>query len=212
MMTYHKELLKRVKEVKGLSDVRVFYNTNGMVTVSDDILDLWKECQLVELYFSIDDVDRRFEYQRTNAKWHTLLANLEWFKNNMPNNHLFYINVTYSMLNIFRLDDLVRWKEDLFNTNRLGDEVKIVYQKAGNECEITSLPQTIRDIMFKKYEEYPALVNIIKSIPSGHINDVFIDYITKLDKIRSVSLSDVDREWYDMIMENQAASASVQSR
>jgi len=212
MMPYHKKLLQKVKEAKGLSDVKVFYNTNGMFTVSSDVLDLWRECQLIELYFSIDDICERFEYQRTNGKWETLLKNIRWFKDNMPNNHLFYINVTYSMLNIYRLNDLIKWKLDSFDTNRLGDKVEIIFQKAVAECEITSLPQAIKNIILEKYIEYPELIDIIKGIPSGPISDTFIKYITKLDTIRGVSLCDIDKEWYDLIMENYPASASAQSR
>jgi hypothetical protein len=74
----HVNLLKNVQQVKGLGDVRVFYNTNGTQTVSDEILNLWEKCKLIELYFSIDDVGTRFDYQRTGADWNQVIANLKY--------------------------------------------------------------------------------------------------------------------------------------
>ena len=72
----HINLLKKIKEDKGLADVRIFYNTNGTQIVSDEVLKIWEECKLIELYFSIDDIGSRFEYQRTGANWNNVKNNL----------------------------------------------------------------------------------------------------------------------------------------
>ena len=73
LSSHHVNLLKKIQQVKGLSDVRVFYNTNGTIKVSDSILALWEKCKLIELYFSIDDIGPRFNYQRTGADWEKVL-------------------------------------------------------------------------------------------------------------------------------------------
>ena len=104
MTENHINLLKRIQEVKGLTDVRVFYNTNGTQIVSDLVLELWKKCKLVELYFSIDDVGLRFDYQRTGAEWDQIVLNLQWYFEHMPHNHMFNINCTWGYLNLFYLD------------------------------------------------------------------------------------------------------------
>ena len=54
-------LVTNLDDAKGLADTRVFYNTNGTVRVSDEVLTLWEECKLVEIYFSIDDIEKRFK-------------------------------------------------------------------------------------------------------------------------------------------------------
>jgi uncharacterized radical SAM superfamily Fe-S cluster-containing enzyme len=79
----HITLLKKIKQVKGLGDVRIFYNTNATVRPSPEVLDIWAECKLVEIYFSIDDVGARFEYQRPGSTWHHVIDTMTWFHKNM---------------------------------------------------------------------------------------------------------------------------------
>lgn len=96
----HADILEAI-DCKGLlKNVRVIYNTNATCQVSDRVLDLWKKAQLVELYFSIDDVAERSDYQRTGSTWNQIVNNLMWFYENMPHNHLFYIMCSVGALNI----------------------------------------------------------------------------------------------------------------
>lgn len=186
----HVNLLKKVKQIKGLSDLHIHYNTNGTKTVSQEVLDLWSECKLVELYFSIDDVGERFEYQRTGATWHEVEQNILWFKNNMAPNHMFKINCTWSYLNIYFLDELVSWWQNNLYTNRLGDPVNLLLQKAVGIAEITHLSNNTKKIISDKFKAYPMLLDIIKSIPESnapHTN--FIEFITNLDKIRNTDFN-----------------------
>jgi hypothetical protein len=170
--------------------MRVFYNINGTVKVSDRILEIWSECRLVELYFSIDDINERFEYQRTGANWNELINNLNWYINNMPTNHLFYINCTWGYLNLYYLDELVNWQQSRFGANRLGDNVKIIFQKAIGDCAINHVSAKLKSKLIEKFKNYPILLELVNSLEERDADhSKFLEYINKLDEIRGSSFN-----------------------
>lgn len=189
MSDHHQNLLLQVKNAKGLSDVRVSYNVNATFKVSQEILDLWGECQLIELYFSIDDIGARFEYQRTNANWEQVLDVLQWFYKNMPNNHLFYISCTYSYINIFYLDELVKWKNQYFPTNRLGDPVQLLFEKVERKCTIDAISPRLYSALIEKFNGIEELIRIVNrfKVVDNYIPTEFIKYLDNLDNIRNTN-------------------------
>jgi hypothetical protein len=196
LSTAHIDLLEQIKSVKGLADVRIFYNVNGTVRVSDRVLEIWSECQLVELYFSIDDVGERFNYQRTGANWSEVTSNLNWYIDNMPVNHLFNVNCTWGYLNLYYLNELVDWHKSSFNTNRLGDNIKLIFQKAIGECAIDHLSTEIKSKLIEKFKRYPMLLDLVYSLKeSDDDHGKFLEYINKLDKIRRTTFSKVCPEF-----------------
>jgi MoaA/NifB/PqqE/SkfB family radical SAM enzyme len=56
----------------------ILVNTNGTV-YNDKIVQLLKQFKKVYLNFSIDDIGRRFEYQRKGAKWEDVTENMKRF-------------------------------------------------------------------------------------------------------------------------------------
>jgi hypothetical protein len=196
----HINLLKRIKSVKGLADVRVFYNTNGTMTVTDEVLKLWEECRLIELYFSIDDVGTRFEYQRTGANWNQLVDNLNWYYNNMPHNHMFKINCVWSYLNLFYLDELVDWHQTNFSSNRYKDATNLIFQKASGHYSINHLSQSLYNKLEQKFQDYPQLLELVHTLSiTDQSHNNFWKYINQLDQIRNVQFNTVCPEWSDLI-------------
>lgn len=189
MSDHHKNLLLQIKKAKGLSDVRVSYNINGTFKVSKEILELWEECQLIELYFSIDDIGPRFEYQRTNANWKKVQDTLAWFYKNMPPNHLFYISCTYSYLNILYLDELIAWKNQNFSKNRLGDYTKLLFEQVERKCTLDAVSPKFYNILKKKFNGVTELTGVLSrlTVTTDYIPTAFINYVEDLDKIRNTN-------------------------
>lgn len=203
MSQAHVNLLERINDVKGLADVRVFYNTNGTIIPDDQVLRLWEQCKLVELYFSIDDINNRFEYQRTACKFDKLTSNLEWYTENMPHNHMFKVNTVWSYLNLYYLDSLVDWKINTFDSNRFGDPTELIFQEAGGPTGIEHISLELRDILMKKFEKYPELIKLITAINiSTKSHDKFLNWISKLDAIRNQSFAQIAPEWHRLLNEN----------
>lgn len=196
MSNAHFNLLKKVKKVKGLSDVRVFYNTNGTCTVSQEILELWEECKLVELYFSIDDIGPRFEYQRTGASWHVLLDNIQWFKNNMPHNHMFKVNCVWGYLNLFYLDEFYQWHQRDFGSSRYGDTCHLIFQKAIGKFGIQHLSQHTIDVLKNKFSTVGPLLDLLGGIKiSDADHNKFWQKIDQIDQVRYTKFKDICPEW-----------------
>ena len=200
MTENHINLLKRIQEVKGLADVRVFYNTNGTQIVSDLVLELWEKCKLVELYFSLDDVGLRFNYQRTGADWDQIVLNLQWYLEHMPHNHMFNISCTWGYLNLFYLDEIYDWHKSNFATNRYGDETNLLFQKVVGNYSLNHISQYINSILVDKFKNYPNLLAIVNSIPINDLpHDKFWSSITKLDAIRNTDFKILCTEWSKLI-------------
>jgi hypothetical protein len=178
----------------------VFYNTNGTQRVSDKILKLWEQCKLVELYFSIDDVGDRFDYQRTGAQWNQVVVNLKWYTDNMPHNHMFNVNCVWGYLNLFYLDELTAWHRDNFSCNRYGDSTHLIFQKAIGDYAITHISESLYRTLSLKFQDYPQLLDLLSTLD---INDQshsdFWKSINCLDRVRNTQYSKIFPEWSKLI-------------
>ena len=196
----HVRLLSKIHEIKGLADVRVFYNTNGTKTVSDDILKLWEKCKLIEIYFSIDDVGQRFEYQRTGIKWNKLKSNVDWFYKNMPHNHLFNINCTWGYLNFFYLDEMYDWWKEKFSCNRYQDPTNLIFQKAIGTFALNHVSSDTYSVLEDKFHNYKEIQLLLKFLTvSDQSHDNFWKNISNLDKIRNTDFRILNPEWSKLI-------------
>lgn len=201
MSNNHINLLKKIKELKGLDDVRIFYNTNGTQLVSDEILKIWEECKLVELYFSIDDVDSRFEYQRTGADWNSVKNNLKWFYDNMPHNHIFKINCCWGYLNLYYLDELYDWWSNNFKTNRYGDHTNLIFQKAIGLYSIDHLSESAINILNNKFKNYPEINSLVNSLKKSDLpHGDFWSNISRLDDIRNTKFQETFPDWSQLLL------------
>lgn len=199
----HVNLLKKIKNVKGLSDVRVFYNTNATTTVSDEVLKLWSECKLIELYFSIDDIGVRFEYQRPGKTFKTIEENVQWFHKNMPHNHMFNVNAVWGYLNLYYLDQLSDWYDENIKTNRYGDPVQLIFQTAIGITKAKHISKSVREVLLKKFQNYPDLILLVNSLSvsdQSHLR--FLEWVGKIDQIRNQKFAQVSPEWAKLLHEH----------
>jgi sulfatase maturation enzyme AslB (radical SAM superfamily) len=105
-------------------NVEINYNTNATIKPSKQLLELWKEFKLVLIDFSIDDIEKRFEYQRFPAKWDEVVDNLNYFKTACPVNCMFNINTSLGILNNSNYPILIEWLKNNFASNRVNDPVE----------------------------------------------------------------------------------------
>jgi sulfatase maturation enzyme AslB (radical SAM superfamily) len=125
-----KEHVEFLEALPNKSQIHINYNTNGTILPSDKLLSLWNEFKLVQLDFSIDDIEERFEYQRYPAKWSRVAENLQWYIDEAPVNCMFAINTTVSILNQDNLINLNQWLSKNFNANRVTDPIEYRTQDA----------------------------------------------------------------------------------
>jgi MoaA/NifB/PqqE/SkfB family radical SAM enzyme len=110
MIQEHFDLLETLVERGVAHQVEIHYNTNGTQYPAQAEY-IWQHFRHVEIAFSIDDVEQRFEYQRTNAVWSEVCENIELFKQIRARNSNISLQVccTVNVFNVLYLADVANW-------------------------------------------------------------------------------------------------------
>ena len=106
----HFNLLQTLVD-QGIADqVEIHYNTNG-TQYPEHAEAIWRHFRHVEIAFSIDDVESRFEYQRTNAQWTEVCANIELFRQmrERSTNITLQVCCTVNVFNVYYLSTVANW-------------------------------------------------------------------------------------------------------
>mgnify|MGYP003704491571 CR=1 FL=1 len=110
MIEEHFELLRSLVSSGLAPNIEIHYNTNG-TQWPEHAEEIWKHFKLVEIAFSIDDVGPRFEYQRSNAIWSEVEANIAKFRelrHHCPNIQL-QVCATVNVFNVYYVEELANW-------------------------------------------------------------------------------------------------------
>lgn len=108
MVPQHFDLLKNILDKTSGKDIEIYYNTNGTKIFTKEQLEILKQFKSITINLSIDDIEKRFEYQRKNAKWSEVYENIKWFfKMREESKPLFYVYFAHaiSILNIYDIDE-----------------------------------------------------------------------------------------------------------
>jgi len=110
MIREHFQFLQRIVDMGIAGQVEIHYNTNG-TQYPDGAEDIWQHFKTVEIAFSIDDVEGRFEYQRANAMWKLVEHNIARFdamRMRNPNIQL-QACITVNVFNVMYLEKVANW-------------------------------------------------------------------------------------------------------
>ena len=106
----HFDMLQGIVDRGIAHQVEIHYNTNGTNYPAHAEL-IWQHFKTVEIAFSIDDLDERFEYQRTNAVWSEVYENLNKFRELRSRHSNIQLQVcsTVNIFNVWHLESLAEW-------------------------------------------------------------------------------------------------------
>jgi MoaA/NifB/PqqE/SkfB family radical SAM enzyme len=143
MIEEHFDFLRRLVDTGHARDIEIHYNTNGTLWPAQ-AEDIWRHFRLVEIAFSIDDVESRFEYQRSGAQWTEVCNNLERFRQlrSRYSNIQLQVCCTVNIFNVFYLPTVADW------IDRQGFD--FVYWNLMHDAEyfsIRSLPDSAKTII-----------------------------------------------------------------
>jgi hypothetical protein len=161
----------------------------------------------VEIAFSIDDIEKRFEYQRTNAAWQTVCYNLDRFRDlkEIHNNIKLQICTTVNVFNVRYLDQLAKWLD--YNT----DGFNFVYWNLMHDAwyfSIACLPESAKQSIVEhlKSSAIPQqwrieIERICEFMTNGASTDGFITTmkIADLDRKRNTDFASVAPEMAQLI-------------
>jgi MoaA/NifB/PqqE/SkfB family radical SAM enzyme len=110
MIDQHFDMLQGIVDRGIAHQVEIHYNTNGTL-FPDRGPDIWKHFKTVEIAFSVDDIGPRFEYQRSNAVWSEVEANIERFRQLriMHPNIQLQVCTTVNTFNVLYIEQVAAW-------------------------------------------------------------------------------------------------------
>jgi MoaA/NifB/PqqE/SkfB family radical SAM enzyme len=108
MIPKHFEVLKFLVNNDYSQNIDLVYNTNG-THFPEQAVELWSKFRHVQISISIDNLNKKFEYERKNAQWNALTENLEKFKQIPYKNIHLHCTVTVSVFNILDLNEIAVW-------------------------------------------------------------------------------------------------------
>jgi MoaA/NifB/PqqE/SkfB family radical SAM enzyme len=204
MIQEHFDLLKGLVDRGLAANIEIHYNTNG-TQYPEHAEAIWSHFKHVEIAFSIDDVGSRFEYQRTNAVWAEVEANIAQFKlmrSRCPNITL-QVCSTVNVFNVYYLEELARWIDQ--------QDFDYIYWNMMHEAfyfSISTLPDTAKqaiaerlqqaDVSLKHKEEF---ARIQEFMTNGASLDGFMlkMKVADLDRKRNQDLRTAEPEFAELI-------------
>ena len=209
MQQEHNNILKIMNEFGTPKNTSLYYNTNGTIC-DEEFFKLWAPFREVGINFSIDDLGPRFEYQRKNAKWDEVLANIARYKELAAKynvNIILKFYITVGILNVFYLKEFFEFIKE-YNM-----QVVINLVHYPHHYSIVNLPSEVKDIVKEKLtsidvnnlltEWSPSIDNVINFMYGSEYNPnllkTFFDKTRLHDGYRKDSFNDTFPELYEML-------------
>ena len=195
----HFEMLRNMVS-KGYShNTIIYYNSNGTV-YPESAEGMWKDFQTVKIALSLDDISSRYEYQRSNGNWSTVLSNLGKFRQLRARHDNIELEAccTVSIYNVLYLVEILDW----LHTQSL-DHVHINFLHYNPVLNISSLPQAIKDQIIQhlisanqtaNYEEISVVIDFMRHGNSNNDLSSTWELINNYDQLRSTNLIDSSPE------------------
>jgi MoaA/NifB/PqqE/SkfB family radical SAM enzyme len=111
-------------------EITLTIHFNGTVLPKKDFLNLSSRFVNIRYVFSLDGIEKRFEYLRWPAKWNQVTKNIQTLVHAVPDNVQFGVNITISQLNKNYVTEIVDWVNLKIPENRLGKSTHISYNHA----------------------------------------------------------------------------------
>lgn len=193
----HWEILEELIRLGYSKNIKLEYNSNLTTLKFKDknILELWKNFKHVSVMASIDAVGEKFNLIRSGADWQDVVNNLLKLREHQQliNNLSLNISTTVSILNIWFLDELLKYFK--------GFEVTLTDLYFPDYLSLSAIPDSLKNQALECVDKIDQLYNdkskieFMRSQINNNINKHFfkdtILHILLLDSIRKENLFDI---------------------
>lgn len=110
LIKQHFDLLQRAVDNGYAKNIDIHYNTN--TTKLPKQHEIWKHFKHVQIAFSVDNTEERFEYERYGAKWRTSNKNIHAIhalRDSGDYNMQTQLCTTWNIQNIYYVDEVLTW-------------------------------------------------------------------------------------------------------
>jgi organic radical activating enzyme len=219
LINEHFEVLEKAVKDGYAKNIYVHYNTNGTQLPIHALENIWPHFKGVKASFSIDDTEKKFEYQRYGANWDEVNYNINYICNNKLHNMTTEICTTISLFNINSLIKLQEWvrhidKLDTWYLNLMHQpghfNISILPDKAKDEIAYGLLHWNWNAVdrltAFKQRDEFVTQIKHIVDYMYTHkvdnyetIQSYLFDQIFKVDWMRREKFHDIDPRLAELI-------------
>lgn len=184
------------------------FNTNGTF-FEEEHIEILKRYKKVLISLSIDDIEERFEYQRSGGVWSEVSSNIQKFYRlgKECSNIDVCVCITVNNLNVYYLPEITSYLDNL------GMHYYVNFLHGPPYYNIRNIRESVKDAISKKYnltsctehtrENLNKVLNFMKGYIStkGHWEE-FIKYTKDKDKYRKENFNNTFPEWSEVIYES----------
>lgn len=197
----HVQILEKLQDHTDLSQITLWYHSNGTQQVSDSVLKFWEKFKMLEIYFSLDDMGPRMEYQRWPLQWNQVHENMLWFQENLPHNGLLRIERTISVLSAYWADELEQWQQQYFSQSKYGDPITMSYHTCVGEYSLDAVSDLYRQAVLDKFPPDHWVYKTFNGLRPRQLRvaDNMFTHLNRHDQLRNQSWKSVYPEfleWY----------------
>lgn len=196
LIQQHFKFLKYAVEQGYGKNIEIHYNTNG--TQFPDEAELWNQFRHVEIAFSIDNIGKRFEYERYGADWSKVQENIFKFTEMRSNKISIQLCTTMNIQNVYYLPELCDWIStqtfDHVYFNMLHDPWQMCISRMTTRAQELVINKLINHKFDPKYQA--EILRIMQFIRNGEGSDgqEFLQKMQITDKYRKQSFLDTHKE------------------
>lgn len=188
------DILRKCVDAGVAGKIEVHYNTNGTQFPAEAVTDIWPHFKRVEIAFSIDDIEDRFEYQRHPAVWKDVDNNINRFMDSGLKNLSTQVCTTLNFFNIWNIDELAykvkKWNPDFWYINILHHPVEFDIQQIPYEYKQQIIKKLKKTEIYK--QEIQTAIDYINGDPEYKIKNwkkALSDKIKPIDAVRKENFS-----------------------
>jgi MoaA/NifB/PqqE/SkfB family radical SAM enzyme len=195
----HFELLQRAVDLGYASNISIHYNTNG-TTWDDNFVNIWRYFKNVEIAFSIDNIDKRFEVERSGAKWNEVCANIAQARSlrDTSRNITLQVCITVNIQNVYYLEDLLQWVDtqgfNMVYVNMLHDPLYMNIAQMTLAAKQLVIDKLRAGIFHPRYHsDIDSIIRFIENGSSSNGQD-FCDFMKRTDANRKENFVNSHKE------------------
>ena len=112
LINEHIDLLKTAVDLGYAKDISIHYNTNGTVW-DTELVKIWALFKHVEIAFSVDNIGKRFELERSGADWNEVCNNISLAAElrKTSQNISMQVCITVNVQNVYYLEEICKWAD-----------------------------------------------------------------------------------------------------
>lgn len=198
LINEHFDLLQVLVERGYASKIDIHYNTNGTTWPARG-LELWSHFKRVEIAFSIDDIGKRFEYQRYGANWN---QTQEVINKAAKTKFALQICTTFNVQNAYYWGELSHW---IVNNGNFDVHFNLLHEPP-IFC-LRNLPENVKPVIadqmitksHRRWEQKAMQIAQFMHLPGTDMAREFIEKIKLHDAYRNEKFEDAHAEVWKLL-------------